>query len=190
MRPETHPPAKASEGSLQPVPGQPLRLLQLQKELIRAEGAGGSGSEGGSTRGGGTETTGAAGVGTALPQPGAGGHPEGGLGASSQPCQDNDCYCAPAADPVQTVPSCSSFRAPDPLQTCTDHYPSLLGKLSFKDTKLREGDQIPVQDEILSSVPGGMALRLKGYRGRATCTRTSAKVHYPPTPQPYVLLTC
>lgn len=44
-----------------------------------------------------------------------GGHPEGGLGASSQPCQDNDCYCAPAADPVQTVPSCSSCRAPGPL---------------------------------------------------------------------------
>lgn len=36
-----------------------------------------------------------------------------------------------------------------------DHYPSLLGKLSFKDTKLREGDQIPAQGDILSSVPEG-----------------------------------
>lgn len=56
----------------QRVLGQPGRLFQLQKELIRAEGAGGSGSKGGSAGGGGTETTGVAGVGTALPQPGAG----------------------------------------------------------------------------------------------------------------------
>lgn len=33
----THPPARASEGSPQWVLGQPSRLFQLQKELIRAE---------------------------------------------------------------------------------------------------------------------------------------------------------
>lgn len=74
VHPATHPHARTSEGSpaTARVLGQPWRLFQLQKELIRAEGAGGSGSEGGSAREDSTETTGMAGVGTALPQPGVG----------------------------------------------------------------------------------------------------------------------
>lgn len=98
----------------------PTRILQLQKELIRTEGAEGSGSEGGSARGGWLSrdhrggrggdspptTRGVGGVtlrvGWCAPPP-------------RQPYQDNDCYCVPAVDPAQTAPSCSSCRASGPL---------------------------------------------------------------------------
>lgn len=114
-------------------------------------------------RGGGTETTGAAGVGTALPQPGAGVT----LRVGWAPPASHAKTMTAIVHPLQTVPSCSSCRAPGPLQTYMDHHPSLLGKLCFKDTKLREGDQIPAG--VKSFLPCQregiwLPLRLKGVR--------------------------
>lgn len=59
-----------------------------------------------------------------------------------------------------------------------DHHTSLLGKLCFKDTKLREGGQIPAG--VKSFLPCQregiwLALRLKGYRGRVTQNKDLSK---------------
>lgn len=59
-----------------------------------------------------------------------------------------------------------------------DHHPSLLGKLCVKDTKLREGGQIPAG--VKSFLPRQregiwLALRLKGHRRRVTRNKDLSK---------------
>lgn len=100
------------------------RLLQLQKELIRTEGVGGSsGSEGGSTRGwlrGPPGWRGLPAEGPPLipPLPRGGGHTEGGLGTPPHPLarlKQWQLLCAPGH--AQPAPSCSACGPEDLLAT-------------------------------------------------------------------------
>lgn len=90
-------------------------LLQLRKELIRAQGAGGSGAARGPPgRRGGRGTPAGLPAGRGSPRGWAARDPPGPGPRPPRPGADNGRYCAPAGRRAQTAPSCSARPAPGP----------------------------------------------------------------------------